>query len=141
LSPEQLLAAACVSRGVRAATRSFPDLPAAVAFESGKPDHDDPQQLISNLGGMPRPFTNAQGAEAPTTGLIGRQRVDPADGQLHWLDNIGRAYRLHHRRHAGRGRHEPRAANRPGDPAFWGTESGARPDVPSAPWMDPRKEI
>ncbi|HEX3759080.1 MAG TPA: hypothetical protein VHW23_10255 [Kofleriaceae bacterium] len=62
------------------------------AFESGNRTTTVQERLITNLDGLPPPFSNAQGAEAPTTGLIVRQRVDPADGQLHWLDNVGRRW-------------------------------------------------
>jgi DNA-binding beta-propeller fold protein YncE len=64
----------------------------AAAFESGNRTTAIHERLVSNGSGLPPPFTNAQGAAAPPTGLIVRQRVDPTDGRLHWLDNVGRRW-------------------------------------------------
>jgi DNA-binding beta-propeller fold protein YncE len=64
----------------------------AAAFESGNRTTVVHERVVSGHGGLPPPFTSAEGTAAPPTGLIVRQRIDPADGQLHWLDNIGRRW-------------------------------------------------
>jgi DNA-binding beta-propeller fold protein YncE len=64
----------------------------AAAFESGNRTTSINERVVTRSAGLPPPFTNAQGVAAPTTGLIVRFRIDPADGQLHWLDNVGRRW-------------------------------------------------
>jgi DNA-binding beta-propeller fold protein YncE len=64
----------------------------AAAFESGNRTTALNERVVSGHSGLPPPFTNAEGVAAPPTGLIVRQRIDPADGQPHWLDNIGRRW-------------------------------------------------
>ena len=64
----------------------------AAAFESGNRTTSLNERVVTPGGGMPPPFSNAQGVPAPATGVIVRFRLDPADGQLHWLDNVGRRW-------------------------------------------------
>jgi DNA-binding beta-propeller fold protein YncE len=64
----------------------------AAAFESGNRTTVVHERLVTGNGGLPPPFTNALGDPAPGAGLIVRRRIDPVDGQPHWLDNVGRRW-------------------------------------------------
>jgi DNA-binding beta-propeller fold protein YncE len=64
----------------------------AAAFESGNRTTAVMERLVTPNGFVPPPHTNAQGVAQPPTGLIVKYRVDAQDGQLHWLDNVGRRW-------------------------------------------------
>ena len=53
------------------------------------------ERVVTPHGGLPPPHTNAQGVPQPVTGLIVKYRLDPQDGQRHWLDNVGRRWDDH----------------------------------------------
>jgi DNA-binding beta-propeller fold protein YncE len=67
----------------------------AAAFQSGNRTTAINERVITFNGGLPPPFTDAQGAPAPGTSLVVKLRVDPADGLEHWLDNVGRRWDDH----------------------------------------------
>ena len=67
----------------------------AAAFHSGNQTTSIHERIVTPGGGLPPPYTNAQGIAQPPTGLIVKLKTDPADGQLHWLDNIGRRWDDH----------------------------------------------
>jgi DNA-binding beta-propeller fold protein YncE len=67
----------------------------AAAFHSGNRTTSLHERIVTPNGFLPPPHTNAQGVPQPPTGLIVKYRVDPADGQLHWLDNVGRRWDEH----------------------------------------------
>jgi DNA-binding beta-propeller fold protein YncE len=67
----------------------------AAAFQSGNQTTSLHERIVTPDGGLPPPGTNAQGVPRPPTALIVKYRTDPADGQLHWLDNIGRRWDEH----------------------------------------------
>ncbi|HVU50018.1 MAG TPA: hypothetical protein VHL80_05000 [Polyangia bacterium] len=67
----------------------------AAAFDSGNQTTSLHERIITPNGGLPPPHTNAQGVPQPGTALIVKRRVDPTDGQLHWLDNVGRRWDDH----------------------------------------------
>jgi len=67
----------------------------AAAFQSGNRTTVLGERIITPNGGVPPPHTNAQGVPQPPTGLIVKLRVDPTDGQPHWLDNVGRRWDSH----------------------------------------------
>ncbi len=67
----------------------------AAAFLSGNRTTSLPERVVTLHGGLPPPHRNAQGVPQPATGLIVKFRVDPTDGNLHWLDNIGRRWDDH----------------------------------------------
>jgi YVTN family beta-propeller protein len=64
----------------------------AAAFQSGNRTTSVHERLITFNGGLPPPFRDAQGVAGPQTSLVVKFRVDPADHQLHWLDNVGRRW-------------------------------------------------
>jgi DNA-binding beta-propeller fold protein YncE len=64
----------------------------AAAFQSGNRTTALNERVITRDGGMPPPFTDAQGAAAPPTSLVVKFRIDPADHQYHWLDNVDRRW-------------------------------------------------
>jgi len=64
----------------------------AAAFQSGNRTTSLSERIITPNGGLPPPHTNAQGVPQPPTGLVVKFRTDPADGNLHWLDNVGRRW-------------------------------------------------
>jgi len=64
----------------------------AAAFQSGNRTTALSERIITPNGGLPPPHTNAQGVPQPPTGLVVKYRTDPTDGNLHWLDNIGRRW-------------------------------------------------
>lgn len=63
----------------------------AAAFHSGNQTTLVPERLVTNNGGLPPPLTDASGVLAPWTALIVKQRMG-SDGQLHWLDELDRAF-------------------------------------------------
>ncbi|HME91578.1 MAG TPA: hypothetical protein VKE49_09150, partial [Myxococcaceae bacterium] len=63
----------------------------AAAFHSGNGTTTLPVGSVSAVG-LPPPHTNYAGIAAPDTGLIVKFRPDPADGQLHWLDELDRRW-------------------------------------------------
>ena len=67
----------------------------AAAFQSGNRTTAIHERVITFNGGLPPPFTDAQGVAAPLTSLVVKFRVDPADHQYHWLDNVGRRWDDH----------------------------------------------
>jgi DNA-binding beta-propeller fold protein YncE len=67
----------------------------AAAFQSGNRSTSIHERIVTPNGGLPPPHTNAQGVPQPPTALIVKYKTDPADGQLHWLDNIGRRWDDH----------------------------------------------
>ncbi|HXJ19359.1 MAG TPA: hypothetical protein VMT03_03930 [Polyangia bacterium] len=67
----------------------------AAAFESGNQTTSLMERIVTPNGGLPPPNTNAQGVPQPPTGLVVKYRTDPQDGQLHWLDNVGRRWDDH----------------------------------------------
>jgi DNA-binding beta-propeller fold protein YncE len=67
----------------------------AAAFQSGNRTTAINERLITRNGGLPPPFTDAQGVQAPETGMVVSFRVDPRDNQHHWLDNVGRRWDDH----------------------------------------------
>jgi DNA-binding beta-propeller fold protein YncE len=67
----------------------------AAAFHSGNQTTSIMERIVTPNGGLPPPSTNAQGVQQPPTGLVVKYRTDPQDGQLHWLDNIGRRWDDH----------------------------------------------
>jgi DNA-binding beta-propeller fold protein YncE len=67
----------------------------AAAFQSGNGTTSLHERIVTPNGGLPPPHTNAQGAPQPPTALIVKYRTDPTDGQLHWLDNVGRRWDDH----------------------------------------------
>jgi DNA-binding beta-propeller fold protein YncE len=64
----------------------------AAAFESGNRTTSVFERVVSFNGGLPAPHTNSEGAPQPPTGLVVQYRRDAVDGQLHWLDNVGRRW-------------------------------------------------
>jgi DNA-binding beta-propeller fold protein YncE len=64
----------------------------AAAFQSGNRTTAVHERLVTHNGGLPPPFTDAQGVQAPDTGVVVAYRVDPQDHQHHWLDNLGRRW-------------------------------------------------
>jgi DNA-binding beta-propeller fold protein YncE len=64
----------------------------AAAFQSGNRTASIQERIVTPNGRTAPPFTNFQGFPQPPTGLVVKFRVDPTDGQLHWLDNIGRRW-------------------------------------------------
>jgi DNA-binding beta-propeller fold protein YncE len=64
----------------------------AAAFHSGNRTTSLPERIVTRNGGLPPPHSNAQGVPNPTTGVVVKYRVDPTDGNLHWLDNVGRRW-------------------------------------------------
>ncbi|HEX3759353.1 MAG TPA: hypothetical protein VHW23_11630, partial [Kofleriaceae bacterium] len=64
----------------------------AAAFLSGNRTTTVNERVVTLTVGLPPPHTNAAGVPAPTTGLVAKYKVDPTDGNLHWLDNIGRRW-------------------------------------------------
>jgi DNA-binding beta-propeller fold protein YncE len=62
------------------------------AFESGNRTTVLNERIVTPNGFVPPPHTNAQGAPQPPTGLVVKFRVDPSDGHMHWLDNVGRQW-------------------------------------------------
>jgi DNA-binding beta-propeller fold protein YncE len=64
----------------------------AAAFQSGNQTASIQERIVTPNGLTAPPFTNFQGFPQPPTGLVVKFRVDPTDGQLHWLDNIGRRW-------------------------------------------------
>src|SRR5258705_5923298 len=67
----------------------------AAAFLSGNRTTSLMERIVTPNGGTAPPHTNAAGVPAPTTGLVVKYKVDPTDGNLHWLDNIGRRWDDH----------------------------------------------
>jgi YVTN family beta-propeller protein len=67
----------------------------AAAFESGNRTTSIQERIVTPNGFLPPPFTNFQGVPQPPTGLVVKYRVDPSDGHLHWLDNVGRRWDDH----------------------------------------------
>ena len=67
----------------------------AAAFHSGNGTTALMERVITPNGFVPPPHTNAQGVPQPPTGLVVKYRVDAQDGQLHWLDNVGRRWDDH----------------------------------------------
>jgi DNA-binding beta-propeller fold protein YncE len=64
----------------------------AAAFESGNQTTSVQERIVTPNGGDAPPFTNFQGFPQPPTGLVAKFRFDVTDGQMHWLDNIGRRW-------------------------------------------------
>ncbi|MGH9884790.1 MAG: YncE family protein, partial [bacterium] len=64
----------------------------AAAFQSGNRTTAVNERVITRDGGLPPPFTDAQGVAAPSTSLVVKLRVDPTDQQAHWLDNVNRRW-------------------------------------------------
>jgi YVTN family beta-propeller protein len=64
----------------------------AAAFESGNETTAIQERIVTPHGGTAPPFTNFQGFPEPPTGIVVKYRFDVTDGQLHWLDNIGRRW-------------------------------------------------
>jgi DNA-binding beta-propeller fold protein YncE len=67
----------------------------AAAFESGNRTTSLHERIITPNGGLPLPHTNAQLVPQPGAALVVKYKTDPTDGQLHWLDNIGRRWDDH----------------------------------------------
>src|SRR5579872_47158 len=67
----------------------------AAAFESGNRTTSIQERVVTPNGFLPPPFTNFQGIQQPPTGLVVKYKIDPTDGQLHWLDNVGRRWDDH----------------------------------------------
>ncbi len=67
----------------------------AAAFHSGNRTTSLDERIVTPNGGLPPPLTNAQGVPQPATGLVVKYKTDPVDGQLHWLDNVGRRWDDH----------------------------------------------
>jgi DNA-binding beta-propeller fold protein YncE len=67
----------------------------AAAFHSGNQTTSLDERIVTPNGGLPPPYTNAQGVQQPATALIVKHKIDPTDGQLHWLDNVGRRWDDH----------------------------------------------
>jgi DNA-binding beta-propeller fold protein YncE len=67
----------------------------AAAFHSGNRTTAIHERIVTRNGFLPPPFTNAGGAQVPPAALVVKYRVDPQDGQLHWLDNVGRRWDEH----------------------------------------------
>jgi DNA-binding beta-propeller fold protein YncE len=67
----------------------------AAAFHSGNETTSIAERIVTPNGFMPPPFTNFQGVPQPPNGLVVKFRTDPTDGQLHWLDNVGRRWDSH----------------------------------------------
>lgn len=67
----------------------------AAAFQSGNRTTTIGERIVTPNGFLPPPHSNAQGIEQPPTGLIVKYRLDPRDGQLHWLDNVQRRWDDH----------------------------------------------
>lgn len=67
----------------------------AAAFQSGNKTTALHERIVTPNGFLPPPHTNAQGLPQPPTALIVKFRVDPTDGQMHWLDNVGRRWDDH----------------------------------------------
>jgi DNA-binding beta-propeller fold protein YncE len=67
----------------------------AAAFHSGNRTTSLSERIVTPNGFVPPPHTNAQGVPQPPTGLVVKNRVDPTDGRLHWLDNVGRRWDAH----------------------------------------------
>jgi DNA-binding beta-propeller fold protein YncE len=64
----------------------------AAAFLSGNRTTTVTERIVTLTAGLPPPHTNAAGVPVPTAGLVVKYKVDPTDGNLHWLDNIGRRW-------------------------------------------------
>jgi DNA-binding beta-propeller fold protein YncE len=64
----------------------------AAAFQSGNRTTAVNERVFTRDGGLPPPFTDAQGIAAPQTSLVVKFRVDPTDQQYHWLDNVDRRW-------------------------------------------------
>ena len=62
-----------------------------------QPDHRRSTERVwsRRTAAVPRRTAIAQGVPQPPTGLIVKYRVDAQDGQLHWLDNVGRRWDDH----------------------------------------------
>jgi len=67
----------------------------AAAFHSGNRTTALNERVVTPNGFVPPPHTNGQGAPQPPTGLVVKYRVDPKDGQLHWMDNVDRHWDDH----------------------------------------------
>jgi YVTN family beta-propeller protein len=67
----------------------------AAAFHSGNQTTSIQERIVSPNGGTAPPHTNFQGFPQPPSGLVVKYKVDPTDGQKHWLDNIGRRWDAH----------------------------------------------
>jgi DNA-binding beta-propeller fold protein YncE len=67
----------------------------AAAFQSGNRTTTIQERIVTPNGGTAPPHTNFQNLPQPPTGIVVKYRVDPTDGQLHWLDNIGRRWDAH----------------------------------------------
>ena len=67
----------------------------AAAFQSGNQTTSLHERIVTPNGFLPPPHTNAQGVPQPPTALIVKYRLDPSDGQRHWLDNVGRRWDDH----------------------------------------------
>jgi DNA-binding beta-propeller fold protein YncE len=67
----------------------------AAAFQSGNRTTSIQERIVTPNGFTPPPHTNFQGVPQPPAGLVVKFRVDPTDGQMHWLDNVGRRWDAH----------------------------------------------
>jgi DNA-binding beta-propeller fold protein YncE len=67
----------------------------AAAFHSGNQTTSIHERIVTPNGFLPPPHTNFQGVPQPPTALVVKFRTDPTDGQLHWLDNVGRRWDDH----------------------------------------------
>ncbi len=67
----------------------------AAGFETGNRTTALNERIITPNGGLPPPLTNFQEIPQPQTGLVVKFQKDPVDGQLHWLDNVGRRWDDH----------------------------------------------
>ena len=64
----------------------------AAAFHSGNRTTSIQERIVTPNGFTPPPHTNFQHVPQPPAGLVVKFRVDPSDGMLHWLDNVGRRW-------------------------------------------------
>jgi DNA-binding beta-propeller fold protein YncE len=67
----------------------------AAAFESGNQTATVNERIVTPTAGMPPPATDFAGVPQQNTGLVVKYKVDPTDGNKHWLDNIGRRWDGH----------------------------------------------
>jgi DNA-binding beta-propeller fold protein YncE len=67
----------------------------AAAFHSGNRTTALGERTVTRNGFLPPPFTNFQGVQVPPTALVLKYKLDPSDGQQHWLDNVGRRWDSH----------------------------------------------